>query len=322
MTISYKIRSIPSGIQNTEKSRAAAHMVNYIRKGVSNVNTKAWLQAKPDHTKIAWTDSTFNIVWGCTKVSEACKNCYAQTQSRNIAGFGTTRPDLWLKRGATEEGKRYKVELGRKIMSDAYWLKPLRWQRLAEEHETIQLVFSSSFADVFEDHPVVERELGRLWELIRKTPNLHWQLLTKRPERIRKSLPKDWWDFENGYPNVWLGTTVESDKVADRFNEHLADIPAVVKFISYEPAVEALTNIRWNKLDWLIAGGESGSDRRPFKLEWARHVHEMCQANNAEFFYKQDTAFRSSTNPYLDGKKYYNFPMPRPSGQGEQTLSA
>ena len=107
--------------------------------------------------------------------------------------------------------------------------------------------------------------------------------------------------------------SVESNEVAYRFNDHLADIPAVVRFVSYEPAIGPLTDIRWEQLDWLIAGGESGSQRRPFKHDWARYVHQQCKAHGAAFFYKQDTAFRSSTNPYLDGKKYYEFPFPTTS---------
>ena len=98
---------------------------------------------------------------------------------------------------------------------------------MAHEKNSIVMVFTSSMANNFENHPITSRELEKLWSYIRKTPNIHYQILTKRAERIRECLPEDWYDYRNGYPNVWLGVSVESNEVAYRFNDHLADIPAV-----------------------------------------------------------------------------------------------
>ena len=275
--------------------------------GLTNVGTKDWWKSP---TSIAWCDGTFNVVWGCTKVSEGCKNCYALELSKTW-GFGSTRPSLWGAIKSTKADKGYNVEMGRRVFGSDYWNKLLKWNQMARDKNSIVMVFTSSMADNFEKHPTTARELEKLWSYIRKTPNIHYQLLTKRAERIRESLPEDWYEYENGYPNVWLGVSVESNEVAYRFNDHLADIPAAVRFMSYEPAIGPLTDIRWEQLDWLIAGGESGPQRRPFEHDWARYVHQQCKVHGVAFFYKQDTAFRSSSNPYLDGKKYYEFPFPR-----------
>ena len=275
--------------------------------GLKNVGTKDWWKSP---TNIAWCDGTFNTVWGCSKISEGCRNCYADEFSKKL-GFGSTRPNLWGEAKSTKAGKGYNVEMGRRVFGADYWNKLLKWNQMARDKNSIVMVFTSSMADNFEKHPTTARELEKLWSYIRKTPNIHYQILPKRAERIRECLPEDWYDYRNGYPNVWLGVSVESNEVAYRFNDYLADIPAAVRFMSYEPAIGPLTDIRWEQLDWLIAGGESGSQRRPFEHDWARYVHQQWKAHGVAFFYKQDTAFRSSSNPYLDGKKYYEYPSPR-----------
>jgi protein gp37 len=125
-----------------------------------------------------------------------------------------------------------------------------------------------------------------MWDLIRVSPNLHFQLLTKRPENIVKYLPKDWGD--EGYPNVWLGTSVEDMRVANRV-DILREIPADVRFISYEPALGSLNDIDLSGIDWVIFGGESGSGYREADLEWAREMDVKCQALDIAFFFKQSS---------------------------------
>jgi protein gp37 len=144
----------------------------------------------PQDTGISWTNHTFNIVWGCTKVSQGCKHCYAEPIAAK-QGF-----DVW---GLGKD---------RRTFGEAYWKKPLAWNRAAEKAGVPARVFCSSMCDVFEDHPTTIAELEKLWPLIRQTPWLQWQLLTKRPERIAQSLPADW---GQGYSNVWLGTSIEND---------------------------------------------------------------------------------------------------------------
>ena len=295
------------------KSRDLAFARDAYRKrvehGIKNIRSKKWFGKLND---IAWTEKTFNGVWGCTKVSEGCRNCYAAEFAKRV-GFGSTRPFLWGKSGDTGSGKGWMVEKGRRHFGETYWNQLHQWNRKAERNDSIGVVFVGNMNDLFEDHEVTRRALDKLWSVIGETPHLHYQFLTKRAENIRECLPKDWFDYENGYPNVWLGVSIEDQSVSWRFDEHLADIPAAVRFASYEPALGPLKDLRWDKLDWIIVGGESGANHRPFDHAWARDARDICQANGVEFFYKQDAARFTNRGKTLDSIKYYNYPMPRPS---------
>lgn len=240
-------------------------------------------------TIIAWTDHTFNVAWGCTKVSPGCKNCYADTLS-NRYGF-----DVWGPRAP------------RRTFGEKHWAAPIMWNIKARESGKTERVFCSSMCDIFEDHPTIVGELAKLWPLIRSTPRLHWQLLTKRPERIAANLPADWRD---GYPNVWLGTSIENDDYTDRA-DHLRAIPAVVRFISYEPALGPLPSLDLDGIDWLIYGGESGPGWRNHDPQWARDVRAKCAKNGAAFFFKQSAAPRTEMGIELDGEIVRNYPTPR-----------
>lgn len=238
-------------------------------------------------TGIEWCNHTFNAAWGCTKVSPACKNCYADTLS---ARFGF---DVW---GPDKE---------RRVFAQKHWNEPLRWDRDAKKAGVQAKVFCSSMCDVFEDHPTVIQELTKLWPLIKQTPNLEWQLLTKRPERILTSLPADY-SIEN-YPNIWFGTTVENNDYIDRA-DHLRAVPAKTRFISYEPACGPLDAISLEGIHWLIFGGESGANFRPHNPQWARDIQARCKNEGVAFFYKQGSSFRSGEDDKLDGKEYKEFP--------------
>lgn len=243
-----------------------------------------------NNTLISWTDSTFNIAWGCSKVSEGCKNCYADNMA---SGFGY---DVWG------------IDKPRHVMSEAYWSKPLAWNRKAEKAGKRSRVFCSSMCDVFENHPTIDQERQKLWPLIRATPWLDWQILTKRAERIAGNLPADW---RQGYPNVWLGVSVESNDYVWRFNDYLAKIPAAVRFVSYEPALGLVTDLDWQNVDWLIYGGESGQNYRPHDANWARAAKAKCDEFGVVFFYKQGNGFKSGMNPRLDGEIIQTFPIVR-----------
>ena len=149
------------------------------------------------------------------------------------------------------------------------------------------------------DNKIPKEWRADLFNLIRETPNLDWLLLTKRPTNIAKMLPPDWND---GYPNVWLGTTTED---AERYRERwpiLARIPAARRFISYEPAIGPLGPININNTnglpDWIICGGESGGHARPMQPAWARHVRDQCLAFGIAFFLKQFGTYAS--NPLVN----------------------
>lgn len=159
--------------------------------------------------------------------------------------------------------------------------------------------------DVFEDHPALPEWRVQLLSLIRDTPRLTWQLLTKRPENIRGQLHPSWITLPPA--NVWLGATIESSATFDRARI-LAEVPAATRFISYEPALGPPTGLDLTGIDWVIYGGESGPGRRPDSIEWARELRSMCQASSIPFFYKQASAFLPGQSHLLDGELVQEFP--------------
>lgn len=251
-----------------------------------------------EHTKISWCDHTWNPWMGCIKVSRGCDHCYAETLITGRMG----KPDLW---GPAKRAMRQRT-------SPANWRKPLAWNRNAGDLRSrgvsgeagVRLVFSGSLCDVFEDHPDANAARLDHWQLIRETPRLNWQLLTKRPENFMSMLPTDWGD---GYPNVWLGVSVENMDVEWRV-KILRETPARVRFLSYEPALGPLDDLDLDGIDWVIYGGESGPGFRPDDDQWARTMRSMCRGAGNAFFFKQTSAMRSGERPILDGRTYHEFP--------------
>jgi protein gp37 len=230
-------------------------------------------------SKIEWTDSTFNPWVGCTKINRArgaasaCDFCYAEK---------------WAKRS----GQVAWGNSPRRRTTAAYWSAAMQWNARAPIFQAKlgrrQRVFCASLADVF-DNQVDPEWRADLFELIRACDQLDWQLLTKRPQNIRKMLPADW---GAGYANVWLGTTAEDAQAYRERVSHLLTLSAVVRFVSYEPALGPLNSIEIDgeTPDWIIIGGESGvrSDLlRPTKPQWAREVIAECGRRNVAPFLKQ-----------------------------------
>lgn len=260
-------------------------------------------------TGIGWTDHTFNIAWGCMKVSPGCKNCYAETFSKR------TGHDIW---GPAETTSR-------RTFGQKHWSEPLAWNRAAEKAGVRAKVFTSSMADVFEDHPTIDAEREKLWPLIRATPWLDWQVLTKRPERILGHLPSDW---GYGYENVWLGTSVESQEYVGRLAE-LLRIPARIHFASLEPLLgplelastlakagfqpDALTGTTTNRagfLEWAIIGGESGPGYREMPLESTLSLIQMLR-RLVPVFVKQDSGPKPGKQGRIPDELYVQeFPTP------------
>jgi protein gp37 len=181
-----------------------------------------------ENSKIEWTDHTFNPWVGCTKISPACANCYAEGWAKR-----TGHADLW-----TGERRRTSAE---------NWRQPLKWNKEAAASGIRRKVFCASLADVF-DNQVPVRWRDDLWHYIAMTPYLDWLLLTKRPQNIAKMLPTkaaghpEWGD---GWPNVWLGTTVENQTEADRRIPDLLSTPAAVRFLSCEPLLGPVDIRQW-----------------------------------------------------------------------------
>lgn len=255
-----------------------------------------------ENSLIAWTHHTFNPWIGCVKVSDGCKNCYAETLVVNRMG----KPGLW---GPAKTTHRQRT-------SAANWQKVRRLHKDAVKREMADRNFIASLADVFEDHPDANAARPDVFGLIRETPYFSHLLCTKRPENVADMLPADW--GKDGYPNVWLLTSVENMKVAHRV-EQLAKVPAVVHGISYEPALGPLYDLSIEELDWIIYGGESGPGFRAHDLAWPRGMRVKClasrhakrQGRQTAFFYKQSAAPRTEMGIQLDGEIVRNYPKPR-----------
>ena len=303
-----------------------------------------------EETGIAWTDSTFNPWRGCMKVSEGCKNCYAeqlvtkrqglpvwgQDAQRIVAAESTWKnPVRWNKEVAA---KPYQCTRCHKRSPDktAYCLAmiepddndlqdalklPRRSPKVCGGEVVLKSssrVFCASLADIFERYegPAMDAVWAartRLFVLVKDTPNLTWQFLTKRPENIMDMVPQSW--RESWPRNVWIGCTVESQKRAAERLPHLLRVPAAVRFVSYEPALEPVdwTRILLKKstdlgpdvtfdalkgwhggaldgrtgINWLIVGGESGPGARQFNPAWADWTVTQCKAAGVPVFVKQ-----------------------------------
>jgi protein gp37 len=251
------------------------------------------------NTKIQWTTHTFNPWWGCTKVSEGCKNCYAERLSSSrepIDYWNTSTKNI-------------------KILSDTYWQNPIVWNKQAARKNQVATVFSGSMCDIFSaegkslEHIYPTRDVNterqKLFALIKETTNLFWLLLTKRPQNIAQRLPKDWAD---GYATAGLGVSVETQKNLDRI-KILTEIPTKLRFLSLEPLLERLPKLPLKGVDWVIVGGESGADFRPMEIDWVREIRDQCLAADVPFFFKQLAGkFGNTELPELDGVTWSQFP--------------
>jgi protein gp37 len=247
-------------------------------------------------TNISWTDSTFNPWWGCCKVSPGCDHCYAETQ----ASYYYARQRVWGNPKTTP----------RRLFGDAHWREPLAWDRAASKTGIRRRVFCASFADVFEHHPQLDPERSKLWALIEQTEHLDWLLLTKRPQNIGRMLPSEW--VQRPRRNVWLGTSAETQVWADLRIPRLLEVPAVVHFVSAEPLLAELDLSAYlgaDRVNWVIAGGESGRGWRALELDWVRGLRDDCLERQAAFHFKQiGGRTHSAGGCELDGREWKEFP--------------
>lgn len=221
-----------------------------------------------EKTSIGWTRSTWNPWIGCTRVSPGCDNCYAERMDRRGIFGGTTH---------------WGVSVPRYRTSPENWNAVRRWNRAAAAAGEFWPVFTASMADVF-DNEVPDSWRADFWALVRECTSLTFQILTKRIGNAQHMLPEDW---EAGYPNVWLISSITTQAEADRDIAKLVRVPAAVHGLSMEPLLEAvnLPPGLLPYLGWVIVGGEYGP--RPMDAEWARALLRQCVGHRIPFFMKQ-----------------------------------
>lgn len=235
------------------------------------------------HSAIEWTDDTWNPWYGCLKVSQGCKQCYMYRDMKRYGG----EPDVVKKASRKTFYAPLKFESGHKV-------------------------FTCSWSDFFIEHADEWRD--EAWQIIKQTPSLTYQILTKRPENILSRLPKDWGE---GYENVWLGVSVEDQEHIWRLYL-LLHLPAHVHWLSYEPALdsiylnEAISGFK-HKLDWLVSGGESGSKPRKAEMEWFKSIRDQCRTFGIKYFHKQNGGNRKINGAWggreIDGETYDEMPV-------------
>lgn len=222
------------------------------------------------NSPIEWTDVTWNPVAGCLVITPGCTNCYAMRMAARLEAMGVAKYE-----GLTRKsGKRY-VWTGKIRLDEASLDAPLKWRKPRK-------VFVNSMSDLF--HPDVPADfVAQVWSVMERTPQHTYQILTKRPDRMREVLT------ELNLPalgHVWLGTSVEDSAVLSRLDD-LRATPAIIRFVSFEPLIGSVAEANLDGIHWAIVGGESGPRARPMNEEWVEEIRRKCLTAGTAFFFKQ-----------------------------------
>jgi protein gp37 len=231
------------------------------------------------HSDIEWTESTWNPVTGCTKVSPGCKHCYAERMAMRLKAMGQSKYangfQLTLHKGTLEQ--------------------PLGWKKPC-------VIFVNSMSDLFHrDVPLAF--IHQTFDVMRRASWHTFQVLTKRSRRLLELNPEIDWPR-----NVWMGVSVENEDYTFRI-DHLRQTDAQVKFLSLEPLLGPLSNLNLQGMDWVIVGGESGPGARPMKEEWVVEIRDQCLAAHVPFFFKQwGGVHRKQAGRVLRGRTWDKMP--------------
>jgi protein gp37 len=237
-------------------------------------------------TSIEWTDSTWNPVTGCTKISSGCTNCYAERMALRLQAMGNP-----------SYTNGFSVTIHEDILN-----LPLKWKKP-------QTIFVNSMSDLFHEDIPIEFILS-VFNVMRRADWHRYQILTKRSERMLKLSPRLPWGS-----HIWMGVTVEDKTYAYRI-EHLRRTSAKVKFLSLEPLLSSVSNIALGGIDWVIVGGESGPNARPMKKDWVVDIRNQCQKEKVPFFFKQwGGVNKKKAGRELDGRIWDEIPSPLPNAQ-------
>lgn len=228
---------------------------------------------------IEWTESTWNPVTGCTKLSSGCKNCYAERMAKRLQAMG--QPNY--RNGFEVTCHSHVLDL------------PLQWKKS-------QMIFVNSMSDLF--HKDVPTDfIQKIFKTMNSAPQHIFQALTKRDGRLWELSKKLRWT-----ENIWMGVTVEAAEYKERI-VNLRKTDAFIKFLSLEPLLEDLGELDLSGIDWVIAGGESGPGARPIKASWVRNIKRQCKEQGVSFFFKQWGGVNKKKNGrILDGRTWDEMP--------------
>ena len=236
-----------------------------------------------DKTNIEWTDSTWNPVTGCTKISRGCDNCYAERIAERFRGVSG---------GPFESG--FDLTLRPKRIA-----QPLSWRRP-------RMIFVNSMSDQFHKG-IPAAYTDQVFDTMECADHHVYQLLTKRSSRMRKYLQTRY-PGDPCPPHIWCGVSVEDAQAKSRI-KHLQDAPAATRFLSIEPLIGPVGALDLAGIHWVIAGGESGPGFRPMNPEWVREVRDQCVEQGVAFFFKQWSGYRPKlAGRELDGLEWGEFP--------------
>ena len=228
---------------------------------------------------IEWTDSTWNPVTGCTKVSPGCKHCYAETFAERWRGV---------------PGHHFEQGFDLRLWPDRLDV-PLAWKKP-------RMIFVNSMSDLFHER-VPLAFISSVFQTMEKASWHTFQILTKRSERLAGIAPDLSWP-----PNVWMGVSIETADYLWRAN-HLREVPAAVRFLSLEPLLGPLGALGLSDIRWVIVGGESGPRARPMDAAWVRDVRKQCRREGVPFFFKQwGGAQKKKNGRSLDGRTWDGMP--------------
>lgn len=233
-------------------------------------------------SSIEWTESTWNPITGCSKISPGCKNCYAERMAKRLQRIGV---------------ERYAKAFNLTLHPDVLEL-PLSWK-------TPKVIFVNSMSDLF--HEQVPLSFIQRAFTVMKAAHWHtFQILTKRSERLCLLAPMIEWPN-----NVWMGVSIESQKYIKRI-EHLRKVPSAVRFLSIEPLINRINEMNLKNIDWVIVGGESGPKARKMEQEWVIQIKNICEKYKVPFFFKQWGGTRKSKHGrVLLGKTWDEMPIPK-----------
>jgi len=230
-------------------------------------------------SRIEWTESTWNPVTGCTKISPGCKHCYAERMAKRLQAMGQQN----YRNGFKLTLQEHALEL------PFLWKKP-------------QVIFVNSMSDLFH-RDVPDEYIKRVFDVMRQANWHQYQVLTKRSDRLLEIDSQLPWE-----PHIWMGVSVEKAEYRFRIRD-LQRTHAHVKFLSIEPLLGPVGRIALKGIDWAIVGGESGPGARPMDEEWVLSIRNQCQKANVPFFFKQwGGVNKKKTGRLLEGRTYDDMP--------------